>query len=71
MLFHALAGVPPHDAKGLGRLLQLIVTTRARPLATVKAGLPEHVCAAVDKALAIDPAQRFATADEMSAALGQ
>ena len=64
-----LAGRPPFSgASALAVIRQHIVSTPA-PLVGAHAALPDAVTAAVARALAKDPADRFATAGEFAAAL--
>jgi tetratricopeptide (TPR) repeat protein len=57
MLYHVLAGAPPH---GKDR------TAPVPPLASRQPGLPPDLIAIVDRALAPEPADRYPTARELS-----
>ena len=69
MLHEMLAGEPPWT----GRTPQAVIAKRfvqpAPPLSGLRAAVPPHVDAAVRRALALAPADRFATAREFSGAL--
>jgi len=69
LLYEALAGRLPYAADAPAALLRAIADGRAEPLADVRRDTPSHVVAVVERAMARDPSQRFASADEMAAAL--
>jgi serine/threonine protein kinase len=69
MLFEMLAGRPPFVAEGLGELFALHMFQPAPALTDLAPGTPPHVAAAVMKALAKSPDDRFQTMDELRAAL--
>ncbi|HSY40073.1 MAG TPA: hypothetical protein VLA79_11115, partial [Polyangia bacterium] len=69
MLFEMLAGRPPFVADGLGELFALHMFHPAPALADLAPGVPPHVAAAVMKALAKSPDDRFQSMDELRAAL--
>ncbi len=69
ILFEALSGNPPFDAETYERLIVKVATEPVPSLASVTTTLPAALVHAVDRALAREPAARFASADEMSAAL--
>ncbi len=69
VVFLLLGGESPHAAPTPGALLVMAATQQARPLATVCTGVPEAVARVVDRALAFDPHDRWASAPEMQAAL--
>jgi len=69
VLYEALTGTKPYSGDtplGLGRA---IVEGRHRPLAEVVPGCPPALAGAVERALAGDPDDRFATAADMVVAL--
>jgi serine/threonine protein kinase len=67
VLYHLLAGIPPYDGSNQYAMLHRIASgERPTPL---PAGLPPRVVALVEKALAYDPEDRFATMGEMRAAV--
>ena len=69
MLFEMLAGRPPFVAEGLGELFALHMYRPAQPLAELAPHVPPHVAAAVMKALAKAPDDRFQSMDELRVAL--
>jgi serine/threonine-protein kinase len=70
MLHQMLAGKVPFEAEGLGELLLHHMTKEAAPLRTLEPSVPAHVEAAVLRALAKEPDQRFQRVEEMMVALG-
>ncbi len=69
MLFEMLAGRPPFVADGLGELFALHMFHPAPALADLAPAVPPHLAAAVMKALAKSPDDRFQSMDELRAAL--
>jgi len=61
MAYQLLAGRLPFDSKTVPDLLQKHCTEPAPPLRTWQPGLPGHVYAAVERAMAKDPTERFAS----------
>ncbi|WP_394830849.1 serine/threonine protein kinase [Pendulispora rubella] len=68
-LFLLLSGETVHRAPSTGSLLVAAATRHARPLASVVEDIPPAVASVVDRALAFDPANRWASAHEMREAL--
>lgn len=69
VLYELLVGRPPfEDSSDLNALLQRL-RQPAPHLRSIKGGLPRALDAAVMKALAVDPADRYQSAEEMRAAL--
>ncbi|MCC6645494.1 MAG: serine/threonine protein kinase [Polyangiaceae bacterium] len=68
-LFYLISGKLVHDVPTVSALLVQVMTQRARSLATVAPGVPAPIVAVVDRALAFDPADRWASAEEMRQAL--
>ena len=69
-LYEALSGrTPHHDVETVGKLLITICTAPPPPLQTVAPGVPRALAAIIDRALRIDPGQRFQSAREMLEAL--
>ncbi|HEY5924900.1 MAG TPA: serine/threonine-protein kinase [Kofleriaceae bacterium] len=66
MMYEALAGEPPFAAASTFQQLDAHVSATPREL---PADLPKPLAAVIDRALAKDPARRFADADEMRRAL--
>jgi tRNA A-37 threonylcarbamoyl transferase component Bud32 len=69
LLFELLAGRPPFVADNPLILLQMQVKLPAPPVRDLRPDVPEHVERTILRAMAKDPAERFATAAEMAAAL--
>jgi hypothetical protein len=69
VLYEALAVVKPFDGATPLATAQAISAGSYRPLAEVRPGLDPAVVATVERAMATDPAHRFRSAAEMSAAL--
>ncbi|HEY5934587.1 MAG TPA: serine/threonine-protein kinase, partial [Kofleriaceae bacterium] len=66
MLYHVLAGVPPHDGKTVDALLAQVVAGSVVPLAEREPRVPTDLAAIVGKAMARDRTSRYPTAREMS-----
>jgi serine/threonine-protein kinase len=72
VLFHLLTGRVPHDdIDGLGELLITICSEPPPRLRDVAPWVPAEIDAIVDRALRLDPRERFQRADEMLEALFQ
>jgi eukaryotic-like serine/threonine-protein kinase len=69
-LYHALAGVPSCGEESMATDVLREAKKRVIPLARRAPDVSEAMCRIVDKAMAHDPAGRFASYDEMLAALG-
>jgi len=69
VLFEALSGKPPFQADSYTALLITIVTEPAPSLAARRPDVHPGLAAFVDRAMAKDPAARFASAREMADAL--
>jgi serine/threonine protein kinase len=69
LLYEALAGETPYPARTPAELLRAISEGNAAPLHARRDDVPPAVVAVVERAMARDPSQRFASADAMSAAL--
>jgi serine/threonine-protein kinase len=69
-LYEALTGTTPHDdVETLGALIVAICSKPARPIREVAPEITEPVAAIVDRAVALDPNTRYATAQAMLADL--
>jgi len=68
-LYHALTGRLPFDASSLPELVTWLLERPPPPLGAVLPGIDARMIAVVDRALAKDPAGRFASAEEMQRAL--
>jgi serine/threonine protein kinase len=69
VLYEMLAGEPPHTGRTAQAIIARTVVEEPRRLRTVRPSVPTHVDAAVHKALAKLPADRFATAAAFAEAL--
>ena len=67
--YEMLAGEPPHRGATAQATIAKVVTERPAPVSSHRDTVPPQVDAAVAKALAKIPADRFATASEFAAAL--
>jgi eukaryotic-like serine/threonine-protein kinase len=70
VLYEMLAGEPPHLGNTVQAVVAKILTDEAEPVSKRRKTVPPHVDAAVRKALAKLPADRFGSAAEMRMALG-
>lgn len=71
VLYQLLTGSKPFDASTLQRLFHKIVSEMPRPISELYPGLPPALDRIVMKALAKDPAARFASALDMANELGR
>ena len=69
VVYEMAAGGPLYASNGLGPLVQRILDGSAIPLPQLRPDLPEALCLAVARAVAIDPARRYATVLEFVAEL--
>jgi tetratricopeptide (TPR) repeat protein len=69
VVYEMAAGRPLYANNGFGPLIQQILDGSATPLRQLRPDLPEALCAAVDRAVAPDPAKRFASVPEFVAEL--
>ena len=70
VLYEMLAGEPPHLGNTVQAVVAKILTEEPAPVTNRRKTVPAHVDAAVRKALAKLPADRFASVAEFRAALG-
>ena len=70
MLHEMLVGEPPHSGKTAQAVLAKILTERPRPITELRGTVPGHIAAAVARSLERLPADRFETAEDFVAALG-
>jgi len=61
-LYHLLSRKPPHHAKTADEMMRAAVTAPPTPIGELVKGVPPELSAIVDKALAHDPAARYASA---------
>jgi len=66
VLFEMLTGRPPFVAKSARAIMTQHVTTPPPALGELRPGIPAGVAAAVERALAKEPAERFPTARELA-----
>ena len=71
MLYEMLSGDPPFTGSTAQAIVAKVLTNEPPPLVPQRRSIPEHVEAAVMTALEKLPADRFATAGEFGAALGE
>jgi urea transport system substrate-binding protein len=69
VLYKLLSGRLPFAAEGVLQIVSAIAQSDPTPLASVEAGLPAGLCAAVDRCLRRDVAERFASVVELASAL--
>jgi serine/threonine-protein kinase len=69
MLYEMLAGVRPFVGANVGEILHECRTRPPRPLRAIRSDVSPVLEAVIVRALAKDPARRFATAEDMLAAL--
>ena len=69
VLYEMLTGEPPHSGKTAQAIIARVLTEKATSMRVTRDTVPEHVDAAVLKALSKLPADRFASAAEFAAAL--
>jgi len=69
MLYEMLAGDPPHTASTSQGIIAKVLTDRPRSVRGVRTSVPEHVEAAIDRALEKLPADRWSGAQEFVDAL--
>jgi serine/threonine-protein kinase len=71
MLYEMLTGDPPYTGSTAQAIVAKVITEKAAPITTARDTVPPHVAAAVHKALAKLPADRFHTAAEFAEALAR
>ena len=64
-----LAGEPPHLGNTVQAILAKVLTEKPVSVRVRRPSVPEHVAAALDKALEKTPADRFSTAHEFADAI--
>ncbi len=67
--FYALTGRLPFDGESAAAFLAQTLTVPAPPVASVRPGLPRPLAVAVDRCLAKDPAERYASGEDLATAL--
>jgi len=69
VVYEMLVGEPPFTGPNVQAVMARQVTDIAAPITTVRPDVPAHMAAAVRKALAKAPLDRFTTAGAFAAAL--
>jgi serine/threonine-protein kinase len=69
VLYECLAGRPPFEADNPLALATLVSTQRPEPVRARRSDVPASLAATVDRAMALDPADRFETAAGMALAI--
>ncbi len=69
VLYHLIAGRPPFDAQVQSAMMQQIYHVQPGPLGALRTGVSAGLDAVVQRALAKNPADRYATWDEFAQAL--
>ena len=69
VLYHLIAGRPPFDGQVQSAMMQQIYHVQPGPLAALRTGVSAGLNAVVQRALAKNPAERYATWDEFAQAL--
>lgn len=69
VVYEMLAGQPPHTARTAQALMAKVVSEEPRPITDLRNRVPGHIAAALDRALAKLPADRFATIGEFADSL--
>jgi eukaryotic-like serine/threonine-protein kinase len=69
MLYEMLTGDPPYTGSTAQAIVAKVITEKAPPVTTLRDTVPEHVSAAIQKALNKLPADRFHSAAEFAEAL--
>jgi len=69
MLYEMLAGDPPYQGSTAQAIVAKVITEKAPPVTATRDTVPPNVSAAIQKALAKLPADRFASAAEFADAL--
>ena len=67
--YEMIGGEPPHSGSSAQAIIAKLMTSEPRALFTLRSTVPIHVAAAVEKALAKLPADRFASARDFAQAL--
>src|SRR5438093_802656 len=65
VLYEALAGEKPFAGSTFVDVARTVATGRHRPVGECRADIEPHVAAAVERAMALDPTQRFSSAEAM------
>ena len=69
ILYHLLAGAPPHAGKTAAETLAAAKSEPPQPVETLEPDVPQELAAIVGNAMAMNPTDRYPTAREMAADL--
>ncbi len=69
-LYHLVAGRPPFTATSPIAVVMAHIKEPLRPLGTLRPGMPVGLCSIVERLLAKDPVERFASPNELLQAVG-
>ena len=69
VLYHLVAGRPPFDAQAQAAMMQQIYHVKPGPLSALRSGVSAGLDAVIQRALAKNPAERYADWDEFAQAL--
>lgn len=69
VMYEALSGAPPHGQQALGAVILAICSQPAEPLRRRAPWVSEQVARVVHQALALEPSQRYASAEQMREAI--
>ena len=69
LLYHLFAGVPPYRGRSSMAVVAQAIEAEFEPLARVATDVPAPIVAIVDKAMAKQPEQRYASAGQLAEAL--
>src|SRR4051812_27913035 len=69
VVYEMLTGAPPFDETSMQALIAAHLVSVARPVSALRASVPEHIEVAIERALAKQKADRFATAGQFADAL--
>jgi formylglycine-generating enzyme required for sulfatase activity len=69
VLYALCTGQPPFRAGSTHAVLRRVIEDAPRPIREINNGIPEWLCALIDKLLAKKPEERFQTANEAAAVL--
>jgi len=69
ILYEMLSGVVPFEAGNYNTIIYKVLAGLYEPLSTKLTGVPAELEAVVNRAMSLQPEQRFASADEFAAAL--
>jgi len=69
ILYHTLSGAPPILGQDASAVLDRAARAEVQPLRAIAPRLPDDLAAIVERAMAADPALRYATAGELAADL--